>query len=213
MKKRWMKLFVAILFMGIALPVLALQTEAASKDVTKQMASDKDLKQVFKMMAAYTTAMDISDKASADQRTLALSDADKLSIAAFVRYYYKDDYGYTNNELKAESKALFGKAASTGIIKKTGKTDLLVCSADKKYVAEPFMYCGGEFGDSIPKYSIKKVTQIRKNVYQIVIDNKLGIYGEKGSDTVGTTVLKVKKSKASQYGYIVKGIAYSGADR
>lgn len=209
MKKRWMKLFMAIVFMGIALPVLTLQTEAASKDVTKQMASDKDLKQVCKMMAAYTTAMDISNQASADKKVLSLNDKDKLSIAAFVRYYYKDDFGYTKKELKTESRDLFGKEAATGIIKKAGKTNLLVCSADKKYVAEPFMYCGGEFGDGIPKYTIKKVTQIKKNVYQVEIDNKLGVYGEKGSENVGTTILKVKKTKASGYGYIVKGITYS----
>lgn len=213
MTKRWMKLFVAILFMGIAFPVLTLQTQAASRDVTDRMSSDKDLKQICKMMAAYTTAMNISDKATADQTILSLNDADRLSIAAFVRYNYKDDYAYTKNELKAESKALFGKGAATGIIKKSGKTDLLVCAADKKYVAEPYMYCGGEFGDSMPKYNIKKVTRIKKDVYKVVVNNRLGIYGEKGSENTGTTVLKVKKTKASRYGYIVKSVTYSGTAR
>ena len=212
MKRRRMMLLVAILFALVAFPVLTLQTEAVSKDVTRQMASDKNLKQICKMMAAYTTAMNISDKASADQTTLSMNDADKLSIAAFVRYYYKDDFGYTKKELKAESKALFGKGAATGMIKKEGTSDLLVCTANKKYVAEPFMYCGGEFGDSIPKYKIKKVTRLKKNVYQVIIQNKLGIYGKKGSSNVGTTVLKVKKTKASGYGYIIKGITYSGVN-
>lgn len=210
MKKRWMKLFMAVVLMGIALPVMAVHTEAASKDVTKQMASDKDLKKVCKMMAAYTTAMNISDKATTEQTTLSLNDANKLSIAAFVRYNYKDDFGYTKKELKAESRALFGKAASTAVIGKNN-ADLLVCSADKKYAAEPFMYCGGEFGDSVPKYKITKVTRIKKNVYQVEIDNKFGVYGEKGSELAGTTVLKVKKTKVSRYGYVVKGITYRSA--
>ena len=208
MKKRWMRLLMAVVFMGIALPVLTIQTEAASKDVTKQMSSNKDLKQVCKMMAAYTTAMNISDKASEQETKLAMSDADKLSIAAFVRYNYKDDFGYTKKELKAESKALFGKAAGTGMIKNAKNADLLVCAADKKYVAEPFMYCGGEFGDCIPKYKIKKVIRIKKNVYQVEIENRLGVYGEKGSVKAGTTTLKVKKAKTSGYGYNVKGIKY-----
>lgn len=210
MKKRWMILFMTIMFMGITLPILAIHTEAASKDVTKQMASDKDLKQICKMMAAYTTAMNISEKASAEERTLSLNDAEKLSIVAFVRYNYKDDFGYTKKELKAESKALFGKGATTNIIKDEGKADLLVCNADKKYAAEPFMYCGGEFGDSIPKYKIKKITKIKKNLYQIEIDNKLGIYGEKETYNAGNTILTVKKTKTSTYGYIVKGITYKG---
>lgn len=210
MKKRWMKLFIAVLFIGLALPVLSLHTEAASVNVTKKMASDKDLKKVCKMMAAYTTAMNISDKATPNKTTLSLNDANKLSIAAFVRYNFKDDYGYTNKELKAESKALFGKAASTGMIKNSGNMQLLVCTADKKYVAEPFMYCGGEFGDCVPKYQIKKVTQLKKNQYKVFIQNKIGVYGEKGAENVGTTVLKVQKTKASKYGYVVKGIEYKG---
>ena len=70
------------------------------------------------------------------------------------------------------------------------------------------MYCGGDFSDCIPQYKIKKVVQIKKNLYRVEIQNKMGIYGEKDSEDMGSTVLKVKKDKDSAYGYVVKGVTY-----
>ncbi|MCD8020668.1 MAG: hypothetical protein LUF92_14140 [Clostridiales bacterium] len=198
-----------VMAVALSFAVAAMPVDAASVNVTKKMSTDKNLKRITKMVAAYTTAMNLSANASDTQTTVKLNNQNKLSIAAFVRYYYKDDYGYTAKELKNETKNLFGKQASTKVIGSSDNNNLLVCSADQTFVREAYMYCGGDFGDCIPGYKIKKITQLKKNVYQIEIKNKYSVYGEKGSTSAGTTILKVKKSAKSSYGYIIKSIQYS----
>ena len=85
---------------------------------------------------------------------------------------------------------------------------MLVCAADSSFANDPYMYCGGDFSDCIPQYKIKKVVQIKKNLYRVEIQNKMGIYGENGSEDMGSTILKVKKDKDSVYGYVVKEVSY-----
>ncbi len=45
-------------------------------------------------------------------------------------------------------------------------------------------------------------------IIQIEIQNKMDIYGEKGSENMGRTILKVQKDKTSEYGYVVKDVTY-----
>lgn len=208
MKKRLVLFLTTVLFVLSVIPGFAIRANAASKDVTKEMITDKELKQVCKMISAYTTAIDIGGGMTSQQIKVKLDDINTLSIAAFVRYNYKGDVGYTKKELKSETEQLFGKKAKINIIKKSDKAHLLVCTSDK-FVKEPYMYCGGEFGDTLPLYKIKKVTYSGKNTYKVLIQNRIGIYGEKGADKLGTTTLKLKKSKTSGYGFLVKQITYN----
>lgn len=203
MKRKMMALLTAMLLLVSVVPV-----NAAAANVTRKMSGDRDLKQVSRMFAAYTTAMNLSGNVSDGQVDIPLDGANQLSIGAFVRYNYKDDYGFTAKELKKETKNLFGKAVKANVLKKTAQADLLVCASDGAFVNEPYMYCGGDFSDCIPQYKIKKVVQLGKNLYQVQIQNKMGIYGEKGSEDMGKTILKVKKDKDSSYGYVVKEITY-----
>lgn len=203
MKRKIMALLTAMMLMVSAVPV-----HAAAANVTKKMSGDRDLKQVSEMFAAYTTAMNLSGNISGGQVEIPLNGANQLSIGAFVRYNYKDDFGFTARELKRETKDLFGKAAKVNVLKKTGQEDMLVCAADRNFANDPYMYCGGDFSDCIPQYKIKKVVQIKKNLYRVEIQNKMGIYGENGSEDMGGTVLKVKKDKDSAYGYVVKEVSY-----
>lgn len=203
MKRKIMALLTAMMLMVSAVPV-----HAAAANVTKKMSGDRDLKQVSEMFAAYTTAMNLSGNISGGQVEIPLNGANQLSIGAFVRYNYKDDFGFTVRELKRETKDLFGKAAKVNVLKKTGQEDMLVCAADSSFANDPYMYCGGDFSDCIPQYKIKKVAQIKKNLYRVEIQNKMGIYGENGSEDMGSTVLKVKKDKDSAYGYVVKEVSY-----
>ena len=204
MKRRLMALLTALVLMVSVAPVHA----AAATNVTKKMSGDSDLKQISKMFAAYTTAMNLSGNVSEKQIKVPLDDANQLSISAFVRYNYKDDFGYTAGELKKETKNLFGRAAKANVLKKADHNSLLVCESEGQFVNDPYVYCGGDFSDCIPKYKIKKVVQIKKNMYQIEIQNKMSIYGEKGSEDMGRTILKVQKDKTSEYGYIVKDVMY-----
>ena len=203
MKRKIMALLTAMMLMVSAVPV-----HAAAANVTKKMSGDRDLKQVSEMFAAYTTAMNLSGNISGGQVEIPLNGANQLSIGAFVRYNYKDDFGFTARELKRETKDLFGKAAKINVLKKTGQEDMLVCAADSSFANDPYMYCGGDFSDCIPQYKIKKVVQIKKNLYRVEIQNKMGIYGENGSEDMGSTILKVKKDKDSAYGYVVKEVSY-----
>lgn len=204
MRRRLMAFLTALILLVSVVPVHA----AAATNVTKKMSGDSDLKQVSKMFAAYTTAMNLSGSVSGGQIDVPLNDANQLSISAFVRYNYKDDFGFTAGELKKETKNLFGKVVNANVLKKTTQADLLVCTSSDQFVSEPYMYCGGDFSDCIPKYKIKKIVQLKKNLYQVEIQNKMGIYGEKGSEDMGSTILKVKKDKSSEYGYVVKDIMY-----
>lgn len=207
MKKKVMTLCMTVLMVTLTAGVFTVHADAASRDVTAKMSKDKNLKRITRMMTAYTTAMNISGPAQKKTTNIKLNSSNRLSIAAFVRFQYKEDVGFTANELKAETKALFGKGTGAGQIKAYGKTSMLVCNSNR-YVKEPYMYCGGEFGDNIPLYKITRIRQIGKNTYQVTAQNRLGIYGEKGSEKIGTTTLILKKAAASRYGYIVKNIAY-----
>ena len=192
MKKR-LSTILAVMFMAVIL-IPFTPVQAASTDVTGKMAGNREIKNISKMMTAYTTAMKLNDNA-------------KLSIAVFVRYNYKGDYSYTAKELRSETKKLFGKSASVNTIrnKKNKNHAMLVCSSNSKYYKDPYMYCGGDFGDVIPDYKITKVTRTGKNIYTVTTQNRLGCYGEKGRTNIGTTTLKLKKTAA---GYVVKGVRY-----
>lgn len=203
MKKRMMAFLTALLLLVSVMPV-----HAAAADVTGKMSGDRDLKQISEMFAAYTTAMNLSGSILDEQVDISLGDADQLSIGAFVRYNYKDDFGFTAKELKKETKDLFGKAAKTKALKRQGQANLLVCAAGDDFVSDPYMYCGGDFSDCIPQYKIEKVVRLKKNLYRVEIQNSMRVYGEKGSEEMGTTILKVKKDKESAYGYIVKDVTY-----
>ena len=205
MKKR-LSTILAVMFMAVIL-IPFTPVQAASTDVTGKMAGNREIKNISKMMTAYTTAMNLSEQSTTRPVKMKLNDDAKLSIAVFVRYNYKGDYSYTAKELRSETKKLFGKSASVNTIrnKKNKNHAMLVCSSNSKYYKDPYMYCGGDFGDMIPDYKIKKVVCIGKNTYTVTTQNRYGIYGEKGRTNIGTTTLKLKKTET---GYVVKGISY-----
>jgi len=203
MKKR-LSTILAVMFMAVIL-IPFTPVQAASTDVTGKMAGNREIKNIS--MTAYTTAMNLSEQSTTRPVKMKLNDNAKLSIAVFVRYNYKGDYSYTAKELRSETKKLFGKSASVNTIrnKKNKNHAMLVCSSNSKYYKDPYMYCGGDFGDVIPDYKITKITRTGKNTYTVTTQNRLGCYGEKGRTNIGTTTLKLKKTAA---GYVVKGVRY-----
>ena len=207
MKKRLSTILATLLMTVTLIPFAPVHAKAASADVTRQMAGNRQIKDISKKMTAYTTAMNISVWSTTKPVKMKLNDNQKLSIAVFVRYNYKGDYSYTAKELRSETKKLFGKSASINNIKnkKNKNHTMLVCSSNSKYYKDPYMYCGGDFGDVIPDYKITKVIRTGKNTYTVTTQNRLGCYGEKGRTNIGTTTLKLKKTAA---GYVVKGVRY-----
>lgn len=206
MKKRLSTILAALLMAATLIPFTPVQAKAASADVTRQMAGNRQIKDISKKITAYTTAMNLSEYSTTRPVKMKLSNDEKLSIAVFIRYNYKGDYSYTAKELRSDTKKLFGKSASVNKIKKNNKNQaMLVCSSSSKYYKDPYMYCGGDFGDTIPDYKIQKVVRTGKNTYTVTTQNRLGCYGEKGRTNIGTTTLKLKKTAA---GYVVKGIRY-----
>ena len=205
MKKRLSMILTTLLMAAVLVPFTPVQAKAASTDVTRQMAGNRQIKNISKKITAYTTAMNLSEYSTTKPVKMKLNDSEKLSIAVFVRYNYRGDYTYTARELRSETKKLFGKSASINKIKNNKNKAMLVCSSNKKFYKDPYMYCGGDFGDVIPAYKITKVVRTGKNTYTVTVQNRLGCYGEKGTTNIGTTTLKLKKTAA---GYIVKGISY-----
>lgn len=208
MKKRLSTILTVLLMAATLIPFAPVQVKAASTDVTRQMAGNRQIKDISKKITAYTTAMNLSECSTTKPVQMKLNDNDKLSIAVFVRYNYRGDYSYTAQELRSETKKLFGKSASVNNIKNSRnnkKQLMLVCNSNSKYYKDPYMYCGGDFGDNIPDYKIKKVVRTGKNTYTVTTQNRLGCYGEKGRTNIGTTTIKIKKTAT---GYVVKGIGY-----
>ena len=195
MKKRLSTILATLLMTVTLIPFAPVHAKAASADVTRQMAGNRQIKDISKKMTAYTTAMNISVWSTTKPVKMKLNDNQKLSIAVFVRYNYKGDYSYT-------ASASVSKIKSS---KKHKNQAMFVCSSDSKFYKDPYMYCGGDFGDTIPDYKIKKVVRTGKNTYTVTTQNRYGIYGEKGRTNIGTTTLKLKKTAA---GYVVKGISY-----
>ena len=196
MKKRLSTILATLLMTVTLIPFAPVHAKAASADVTRQMAGNRQIKDISKKMTAYTTAMNISAWSTTKSVKMKLNDN------------YKGDYSYTAKELRSETKKLFGKSASVSKIKSSKKNKnqaMFVCSSDSKFYKDPYMYCGGDFGDMIPDYKIKKVVRTGKNTYTVTTQNRYGIYGEKGRTNIGTTTLKLKKTAA---GYVVKGISY-----
>ena len=170
MKKRLSTILATLLMTVTLIPFAPVHAKAASADVTRQMAGNRQIKDISKKMTAYTTAMNISVWSTTKPVKMKLNDNQKLSIAVFVRYNYKGDYSYTAKELRSETKKLFGKSASVSKIKSSKKNKnqaMFVCSSDSKFYKDPYMYCGGDFGDTIPDYKIKKVVRTGKNTYTV----------------------------------------------
>lgn len=192
-----------MILLSVALVTL---TMIPANVMAKGVSVDRGMKEVCDIMSGYTTAVRLSNQNVSGLMNLPLDNDSRLSIAAFSRFYKQDDFGFTAKELKKESRDLFGKAARTDGIKKAQTGRMFVCAADKEFVNEPYMYCGGEFGDTVVSCKVTNVDKLNKNSYQIVMKNRVGVYGEKGRQTIGQTVLRLKKSNTSQYGYTVKSI-------
>lgn len=209
MKKK-MSMVLTVVLMAVTLGTICpVQAHAAQTDVTKNMAANRNIRKLSKMITAYTTAMNLSNYSTTKPVKVKMNNDDKLSIAAFVRYNFKNDYSYTAAELRSETKNLFGKSATVKKIKKDKTKMMMVCNADRRFVKkDAYMYCGGDFADVIPAWKITKVVQTGKNTYTVTIQNRIGYYGEKGTTAIGTTTLKVKKASASKYGYVIRGLGY-----
>ena len=133
MKKRLSTILATLLMTVTLIPFAPVHAKAASADVTRQMAGNRQIKDISKKMTAVK---------------MKLNNNQKLSIAVFVRYNYKGDYSYTAKELRSETKKLFGKSASVSKIKSSKKNKnqaMFVCSSDSKFYKDPYMYCGGDF--------------------------------------------------------------------
>lgn len=136
MKKRLSTILATLLMTVTLIPFAPVHAKAASADVTRQMAGNRQIKDISKKMTAYTTAMNISVWSTTKPVKMKLNDNQKLSIAVFVRYNYKGDYSYTAKELRSETKKLFGKSASVSKIKSSKKNKnqaMFVCSSDSKF--------------------------------------------------------------------------------
>ena len=121
MKKRLSTILATLLMTVTLIPFAPVHAKAASADVTRQMAGNRQIKDISKKMTAYTTAMNISVWSTTKPVKMKLNNNQKLSIAVFVRYNYKGDYSYTAKELRSETKKLFGKSASVSKIKSSKK--------------------------------------------------------------------------------------------
>ena len=141
MKKRLSTILATLLMTVTLIPFAPVHAKAASADVTRQMAGNRQIKDISKKMTAYTTAMNISVWSTTKPVKMKLNDNQKLSIAVFVRYNYKGDYSYAAKELRSETKKLFGKSASVSTIrnKKNKNHAMLVCSSNSKYYKDPYM--------------------------------------------------------------------------
>ena len=86
MKKR-LSTILAVMFMAVIL-IPFTPVQAASTDVSGKMAGNREIKNISKMMTAYTTAMNLSEQSTRPVK-MKLNDNAKLSIAVFVSYNYK----------------------------------------------------------------------------------------------------------------------------
>ena len=66
MKKR-LSTILAVMFMAVIL-IPFTPVQAASTDVTGKMAGNREIKNISKMMTAYTTAMNLSEQTTATQQ-------------------------------------------------------------------------------------------------------------------------------------------------
>ena len=94
MKKRLSTILATLLMTVTLIPFAPVHAKAASADVTRQMAGNRQIKDISKKMTAYTTAMNISVWSTTKPVKMKLNDNQKLSIAVFVRYNYKGDYSF-----------------------------------------------------------------------------------------------------------------------
>lgn len=173
--------------------------EAKSKNVTRIMSKNKNLKKLVKRMSIYCDGVSLGQAAKTYK--VKNNNKNRLSIAAFVRYQVNRDNDYTRKELKKTVVDLFGK-----------KVDKFVCSGflmenSYDFYDGEFAYAGGDFGNMTPKYSVNKITQKGK-VYTVQITGKIkyDFTGEIKKQCKIT--MKVKKSKKSAYKFITKSIKY-----
>ena len=89
MKKRLSTILATLLMTVTLIPFAPVHAKAASADVTRQMAGNRQIKDISKKMTAYTTAMNISVWSTTKPVKMKLNDNQKLSIAVFVRYNTK----------------------------------------------------------------------------------------------------------------------------
>ena len=77
MKKRLSTILTA-LFMAVTLiPFAPVQAKAATADVTRQMAGNRQIKDISKKLTAYTTAMNLSAYSTTRPVNMKLDDKDK----------------------------------------------------------------------------------------------------------------------------------------
>lgn len=180
--------------MAVSLATGSIQVNAASPK--------KDMHKILKYITTYTTALKTGNLIK--NYKFKLNDKEMVFAAVITRFQYKHDSSYTNKELYNETKNLFGKKPKLSRIGPWRKFTFVKKTKNPK---EPWTYYGGEFGDGIPLYKVKKIEKKGK-LYKVTVRNLLGNPFDNDKMKVGTTIVTLKKSKASKYNYIIKKLEF-----
>lgn len=209
--KRIRKALMMILVLVLCVCPL-MNVEAAGKNVTASMKKNKYVKKISKDMASYTSSKLISGYPKKTKKEK-LKGYNALSIAGYVGYQHGKSF-FSKKEIQKRTYNLFGIKPKTSTVPTmySSKAKHLV-KRDSDYSSKPYEYFGGDWSSMVPKYSIKKVVKVKKNVYDVTIHNKVGYISDitgkiESVEKIGTTVIRIKKNPKSSYKYKVTRMRY-----
>ncbi len=201
--KKLVSLLIAIILVVSAISMSTTANSTTQKKhinkVTSSMTKNRNFKKLVKRLSTYC----IGSSLGVSKKTITVKNNNKtrLSVAAYVRYGFNDDYSYTKKELKNTVFNLFGK--------KVKKIECYGFLGKNKYdyYDEDYIYTGGDLGNIFPIYSINKVTKKGK-IYTVKVTGKIKYSYDKTIKKQCKITLKAKKNKKSSYKFVATSIKY-----
>lgn len=212
MKKKLI-LIVSLLIILCISGLPATTQASAEKDVTK---SFKDTKKVTKLLyelnnwSGYQYIYLLKPK---EKKTVKLTDNNLLNIVG-LNYYEPNlgDYASaTEDGILTRTNLLFGKKPSLDSLntyedekasESMNAKSEFICKIKSGDLATIY----GDWGMYYPKIKVMKITKVKDKIYNVRVKTYFVDSETQKKDEFGITTFTIKKSTASDYGYIITGI-------
>lgn len=154
---------IIIIAMVLLLCFGTMPVQAAGKNVTASMKRDRDLNALVRDVNAYTTCELFSNHPKRWKKER-VNGYNALSIAGFVGFCHGKAF-FSKKEIHKITYDLFGKKPNVKSIPDySNPRRKFLAKNERNPLDGAYIYGGGDWGDDIPKYKIKKITRIRKGI-------------------------------------------------
>ena len=181
----------------------------AKKDVTSELKKDSGIENICNNIEQFIGCIDDGYVKNITGGNIALTKKTKYNIlgcCTIQDWIEGGEFIIGNHKFKKQYYNMFGTYPN--IHKDRIKCDSVIYKNKKLY-----RQLSGEWGEVWPDFKIKKIYKVSNNKYEIIIRNGwINTFKQDFTYSNTKTIITIKKSKKSDYGYVIKKLRYDNKD-